>query len=180
MEAQAKLDALSDDEYKLYDSLRKKFDGASTGTLTKGEKPAFQEGKQVKDENIISSVLTYAKAIGVDPATAFDRIFTGQKIRRVDNGTIIVERVSLEDSQAFKKANNANNSEQKLDHVIPLQLGGTNNPSNYKIVTTEEWKSYTPVENKLGKMLRAGTITKKEAQEKIKAFKEGKITASEI
>ena len=138
-----------------------------------------KEMESKSDKTFIGKILIYAKAIGTDPITAFNRIFTGQKIRRTDNGAIIVERMPLSESQAIRKEVDAG-VEVKLDHTIPLQLGGSNNKSNLELVTTEDWKMYTPIENYLGKLLRAKTIDKEDAQKYIKDFKNGKITEEEI
>jgi hypothetical protein len=115
--------------------------------------------------------MAYAQALGTDPETAFNRIFTGQKIRKVTNGTIIVERMPVGESQDIKKKSGANNPEMKLDHTIPLELGGSNSKDNLKIVTTSEWSSYTKVENALGKALKEKKISKSEAQRLIVEFK---------
>jgi hypothetical protein len=127
--------------------------------------------KKMSNESLIQSVVTYAQAFGTDPETAFNRIFTGQKIRRVTNGTIIVERMPLKDSQEVKKKANANTPAVKLDHIVPLELGGSNETKNLKLVTTSEWSSYTKVENALGSALKAKKISKKEAQNEITKFK---------
>jgi hypothetical protein len=129
------------------------------------------EGKAIKNENVIAGLLLYADAIGTDPETAFNRILTGQKITRVSNGTVIVERMPLADSTAVKKKANANNPTMKLDHTIPLELGGSNDMSNLKLVPTSQWSSYTKVENALGAALKKGKISKTEAQNIIKKFK---------
>jgi hypothetical protein len=138
------------------------------------------ENKSYKNQDFISAVATYAKAIGTDPETAFNRIFTGQKITRVTNGTVMVERMPLSSSTAIKKKAGANNPTMKLDHTIPLELGGSNDKSNLKLVTTAQWSSYTPVENALGEALDSGKITKQEAQGLIVQFKEGKLTKDQI
>lgn len=144
-------------------------------------KPVFPEDKEISQTGTIHSIKVYAEAIGTNPITAFNRIFTGQKIRRVDNGAIIVERMSLKDSQKVKTERGGNNPTMKLDHTIPLELGGDNDAEdNLKMVTTAEWESYTPVENYLARQLRAGKITKKEAQKLIVQFKNGEISASDI
>lgn len=133
-----------------------------------------------KDEgSFIDKVLLYAKAFGTDPITASIYLFQGEKIRRVDNGAIIVERMTVEESQGIKKERGAT-SDMILDHIIPLQLGGSNSKNNLKLVDTDEWSSYTPVENYIGDKLRAGMIDKKEAQRLIKEFKDGKITKEQI
>ena len=158
------------------------FLGISSNTYaTSNQKTGIiPEDKKISNEDFIHTAWLYAQAVGTDPETAFNRIFTGQRIRRIDNGAIIVERLPLSESQAIKEERGGNTTEMKLDHTIPLQLGGGNEESNLKLVTTAEWKSYTPVENKLGDLLRNGIITKKEAQQYILDFKEGRMTKDEI
>jgi hypothetical protein len=124
--------------------------------------------------------IIYANAFGTDPETAFNRIFTGQRIKKVTNGTVIVERMPLTESQTIKKKSGANNPQMKLDHTIPLELGGSNDESNLKLVTTSQWSSYTPVENTLGKALKEGKIKKEEAQKLIVDFKQGRIKKESI
>ena len=138
------------------------------------------EGKPITNGNLINGILIYANAIGTDPETAFNRIFTGQTIRKVTNGTVIVERMPLNLSQAEKKRRNANNPQMKLDHTIPLELGGSNDANNLKIVTTSQWRSYTPIENALGQALNNGKITKTEAQRLIVEFKKGNVSSKSI
>ena len=156
--------------------------GFSTGTsiLTNEQTNAIPVETKVENGDIISYVLTYATAVGVDPETAFNRIFTGQKIRKVTNNTIIVERIPVNESQAIKEERGGKNPEMKLDHTIPLELGGSNAESNLKLVTTSTWSSYTPVENALGKALKEGKITKATAQKLIIDFKEGKLTKEQV
>lgn len=147
--------------------------GLSTNTTVapNAQSKTIPLNKPIKNKDFISMVLTYADAMGTDPETAFNRIFTGQVITRVTNGTVIVQRMPLAASQAVKKAGHANNPKMKLDHTIPLEIGGSNDANNLKIVTTSTWASYTPVENALGTALIAGKITKQEAQSEITKFK---------
>ncbi len=168
------LDIMSDEEYALYEEGKS---GEPSGNDT--SVPVFKAGEKVSSGNLIDTVVTYATALGTDPLTAFDRIFSGQKILRLDNGTIIVERMSLDDSQEIKSDRGAT-TEMKLDHTIPLQLGGSNGGNNLKLVPASEWASYTPVENFLGRQLKAGKISKQEAQELIRKFKEGDLTADQV
>ena len=135
---------------------------------------------EISNDSFINVVFLYAKALGTDPETAFNRIFTGQRIVKISNDAIIVERMPLNESQSIKEEANAKNKEMKLDHTIPLGLGGSNDRDNLKIVTTKEWSSYTPVENILIKALKSGKISKNEAQELIVDFKEGKISRKDI
>jgi hypothetical protein len=138
------------------------------------------ENTKLSNEGMINQILLYAKALGTDPETAFNRIFTGQKITKVTNGTVMVERMSLGASQAAKKAGGGNNPQMKLDHTIPLELGGSNDASNLKLVTTGTWAGYTKVENALGKALKENRISKKDAQDLIVKFKKGLITKDYI
>lgn len=130
--------------------------------------------KKIANRDFIETVATYALAMGTDPETAFDRIFKGERIRKVTGDAIIVERIPVNESEAIKKKANAQNPLMKLDHTIPLQLGGSNDPSNLKVVTTADWRSYTQVENALGKALKDKKIGKDEAQKIIIKFKSEK------
>lgn len=129
------------------------------------------EGKKVKSTDVIELAKTYAEALGTDPETAFNRIFTGQKIVKIEGGAIIVERMSLYDSQAIKKKYGKDTKQVKLDHTVPLELGGSNENSNLKLVSTSEWASYTKVENALGRALKNNKISKQQAQKEILKFK---------
>lgn len=148
-------------------------------TLSNG-KPVVVKDTPIPKQGIIGVVLTYAHAIGIDPATAFKDIFTGQKIKQVSNDAVIVERMSLKDSQKVKTDRGGNNTEMKLDHTVPLEIGGDNSEDNLKLVPTAVWKSYSPIEDLLGAALKAKKIDKETAQGLIKRFKNGEMTAEEV
>ncbi len=137
--------------------------------------PQVSENEEIKESSVIDTIVLYAKAIGTDPFTAFNRIFTGQKIRRIDAGTIIVERITESEKKLF-----GSDTDMQIDHIIPLQLGGSNNKDNLELVSVEQHTIYTRVGNTLGRMLRSGTITKKRALELFKDFRSGKISEEEI
>ena len=128
----------------------------------------------------MSMVAVYAKAIGTDPETAFNRIFTGQRIMQVSKGGIIVvDRQDIPDSEAWKKAwvrehgGNVEDIKQiKLDHIIPNKLGGEEKPDNWQIVSTAVWSSYTKVENALIRAVKNDKVSLKEAQKLIVEFKD--------
>jgi len=75
------------------------------------------------------------------------------------------------ESEKIKAKAGGKNPQMKLDHTVPLELGGSNSADNLKLVTTSEWSSYTKVENALGTALKAGKISKKDAQAEIIKFK---------
>jgi hypothetical protein len=136
-------------------------------------------GEVIKNDDFISMVQVYAEAMGTDPETAFNRIFTNQKIMQVSKGGIIVvERQDVADSEAFKKqwvkengGKTSDMKEVKLDHTVPNKLGGEEKPSNWKIVSTSVWSSYTKTENLLIKAVKDEKISLKDAQKLIVEFK---------
>lgn len=149
------------------------------------------EGEYKDEKSFFGWVELYAQAIGTNPFTVINTVLHDNRIRKIDNGTIIVERnatlkQSGEDiplnkrrSQEFRKEEGAT-KEFKADHTMPLQLGGLDTKSNMKLISTEEWERNTPVENYLGDKLRAGLMNHKQVRKLIKEFKDGKITAEEV
>lgn len=137
------------------------------------------KGKSKSEKDLISTLTTYAQAVGTDPMQAAKLMFKGESIRKLENGTIIVERMSLKDSQGVKRKRGAGVN-VRLDHTIPLGLGGDNSEENLSLVTTKEWESFTPIENLLMKAHREKKISIEEAQEMVVQFKQGKITVQEV
>lgn len=179
-EAQALVDSLTEEEFEYYESandLLKKLRKAKEGV-----RPRFGDGEIIDDRSLVEVIVAYAQALGTDPIDAFSKIFEGERIRRVDNRTIVVFRMPFEESQAIRSdwANGADLESLRLDHIIPLQLGGTNSEDNLRLIPVEIWEASTDIENHLGKLLRDKKISKEEAQLLIVDFKEGRINAQEI
>lgn len=138
------------------------------------------KAKAAKDDKSMADVAKlYVKAFGVDPLTAIKTLFTKEQLKDVRGDAVIMERMGVKASSAVKRKGGAGPTD-KLDHTIPLELGGDNSEDNLRIVTEAEWKSYTPVENYLGKLLNKEKVSKKEARDMITDFKKGKITFDEI
>jgi hypothetical protein len=123
-------------------------------------------------EGLIDKIATWAQALGTDPVDAFEKFTQGERIARLENGTIIVQRMDESQSGAMRKKLGGGGKEVKLDHIKPLEIGGTNDPSNLRLVTTEEWQSFSPVEDYLGQALHAGKVSGKDAQDWIVKFKD--------
>lgn len=121
----------------------------------------------------------YREAIKADPVSAIKMYVTREKLKDVRGDAIIFERMGFPVSEGIKRQRGAKEGD-KLDHTVPLELGGDNSLGNVKVVTNEEWKSYTSTENYLGGLLNKGKIKELDAQKAIKAFKKGEITANEI
>jgi hypothetical protein len=195
---QAKIDMTSEEFSDFYSKARKevKLESGKYSPVLISD-PLDETWKKVKnnvtdktteskdEKTFIEEIATYAKALGTDPVTAFNRILTNQKIRKIENGTIIIERntgtfgSNTGVSTEIRNQQNATESD-RLDHTIPIQLGGSDSPSNLKLVPQDTHASYTPVENYLGRLLKDGAITKDKAQDLIIKFKNGEMTAAEI
>ncbi len=151
---------------------------------------ASEEALKSRDsKSFVEKIIFYANAWKVDPISAFEAMLTKERIEKIENKTIIFERIiGSQESTKIKK--DAGYSAEmiktvKLDHIVPIQLGGDNygwfnKQKNLQIVPTKIWETYTPVENYLGRKLRAGEISERQAQKLIKEFKSGKITAEDI
>jgi len=192
--AQELVDGLTDDEYKAYNQILddvKRREDAKNGKKPKYFRAEDQENSvYVIEGDIIKTIGVYADAIKVSPIEAFKLIFKGEKLRRLDNGTIIVKRIVSVDldfddtrnSEQIRKqlAKGRDLDELRLDHTVSLQLGGNNSDENLQLIPIGIWRTYTPIENHLGELLRNGKIKGDEAQRLITEFKEGRTTAVEI
>lgn len=143
------------------------------------ERPNFHKYNK-NAEDVIDRIVGWAKGIGSHPIDAFDKLAKGETFKRLESGTIIVERMSQKESDKARARLGGGGGAVKLEHMIPLEIGGTNDPSNFKLVTTEEHDSYTPLENYLAGALHDGKVDVYEAQKMILDFKNGKITQGEI
>ena len=179
-EAQQLVESLTEQEYEWYESAKKQLDKMQDAK--DGIKPSFGDGEVITDRGLLETVAVYAEALGVSPIDALSAIFEGETIRRVDNRTVVVFRMPFQESQAIRTqwAEGRNLNKLKLDHVIPLQLGGTNSDDNLRLVPTAIWEVSTPIENRLGELLRDNKIEKKEARQLIIDFKAGKIGVEDI
>ena len=179
-EAQRIVDDLTEEEYEWYQGAKKKLE--KLRRAKEGVTPNFLDGEVIDDRTLIEIIWAYAEALGTAPIDAFRAIFAGERIKRVDNRTIIVFRMPFTESQAIREewADGRELSDLRLDHIIPLQLGGLNVENNLWLIPTEIWEAKTPIENHLGKLLGDDKIEKDEARQLILDYKEGRITANEI
>lgn len=142
----------------------------------------FTNGKQTTHQNVIQIVGAYASAFATSPLTAFNRIFTGQRILRTNNGAIIVERMPQTTSSGIRMQLGSGKSNQpmQLDHIIPLEIGGSNDISNLQLIPKSQDEANNPIENYLGKQLQANKINAQQAKQLILDYKHGKITAADV
>lgn len=158
-EADALVKPLNKEEYRIYTSAKNAIQDSD---------PKFD------NQSLTQHIAVYAKALGTSPETAFDDFIHGDwKIVEQKNGQIIVTRAPQSKTDAIKASTLQKNKNFKLDHTVPLEVGGTNRGSNLQILTTAQWASNTKVEDYLGTALDQGKITGKQAREYIIRFKQG-------
>lgn len=153
----------------------------------------YNDNQVANKTKLITSIVAYAEAVGTDPLTAFNRIFTGQRILRVDNpgflnqdGAIIVQRLPLASSEAVRTQDATTQGLSQtqmdglqLDHTIPLEAGGSNEAYNLDLVTTQQNQvDNALVETPIAAALRAGTISRANAMEYIIRYKIGTLKES--
>ena len=107
----------------------------------------------------------YGKAALEDPKKTVKAIVSGQPIRKVVGDSVILER------QNDLAILDSGNKETVVDHIIPLSLGGTNDKSNLQNITTNENIAKAKVEKQILKDLKSGKINEKEAQKRVKDWK---------
>lgn len=147
----------------------------------------YGDGSLTNKSSLISNIATYAKAVGVSPAEAFHLIFSGQTIAKVDNfslfgshSAIIVQRAPLSYTEPIKQSQEAaqgktdQNSTLELDHVIPLEAGGSNDEGNLNLITTaQNMGEQHTFENALGAAVKDGKITQAQVREYSIRYKVG-------
>lgn len=150
-------------------------------------KPLYEEGVELNKTGIIHDIVNYGKALSVDPVTAFKALFTKEQLEYVKGNVVVLKRIEFTGekgsesiAQKRSKEQGVNRTTMRLDHKIPRELGGDNSEGNLDLITTEQWKSYTPVENYLGKKVRDGELSRREAQKLILKLKNGELEPSDI
>jgi hypothetical protein len=150
------------------------------------KKTAPESFESKNDADFIDKIVITAKAMGTDPVTAFQAIFTKEQIRRMDNGEIILHRAFSPDDEEQRKWSASERKKRGatedliLEHMVPLAIGGDNSNSNLQLVTKDKHDEWTPVETFLGKLLQAEKIDPDVAQDLILRLKAGEITKEQL
>lgn len=122
-------------------------------------KTTYKKSKDAPD-GVIDTVGTYGKAVITDPGQTIQAVLKGNPIRKVEGGAVILER-----QNGLSALDNGDKATQ-VDHKIALTLGGTNDKSNLQVLSNAENKIKGQVETYLYNEMKAGRITKKEAQQR--------------
>jgi len=128
----------------------------------------------IKNDSFVNMLRVYSKAFGTDPETAFNRVFTGQKIYKVEGGIVILERdkaLPVKLKKEYQKKYGGTWEELRVDHTVPIELGGSDLPEDLVVMAKTLHGSYTAVEVALIKAAKKGKITKKEGEKIIREFK---------
>lgn len=158
-----------DKDYAAYQSIK----GSLFGSNAPSEATPTANGTWDK-QSFITHISNIAKATFTDPVTLFNDVFAGNsswKVVGFKNGQIIVQRMDEQTSQSIKKSQGGATKEYKLDHIIPLEVGGNNGKDNLQLIPTDQWSKNTPVEDYLGKALQNNQITGSKAREYAIRFK---------
>jgi hypothetical protein len=145
------------------------------------ENPAPEQTHYKDADGFVDRIAAWMDGFESHPIDAWHKWWDlNETIRRTQDGTIVVERMDKDASQAEKKRQMGNNREMKLDHTIPLEIGGDNSRDNLKLVPTETWARFTPVENAVAKAWGDGKITNTQARDLITKFKTGVINEKDV
>ena len=69
----------------------------------------------------------------------------------------------------------------KLEHITPVKAGGSTDEENLILVNNVTHDFYTPIDIAVGNAVKAGNLTRKEADKLMRDFKvEKTITAEEV
>ena len=134
---------------------------------------------EIDERGLIDDVFMLAKKTA-NPVDSIMAWVNGEKIYTIEDGIVKVVRMPLAESEQIKKDYKKDNNMWKLDHKVPLQMGGLNNKENLHIVSTDVWATYTPIENQLTAMIKDGYISRAKAARLMKDLKSLKMTVPQV
>jgi hypothetical protein len=115
--------------------------------------------------NVFDLVARYGEGFIKDPAQTLRALFTAEHLRKVVGNATILER------KDFLSLLDKGDRATVVDHIIPLTLGGTNDESNLRVISKDENQKKATVEVMLFNLLKQGTITRQEAQRRIRDWR---------
>lgn len=110
-------------------------------------------------KNLQEKIDLAIKGIQVDPKNTITAIFTKERLRKITGDAVILERKNY--------LNELDDENTRIDHIIPLSMGGTNDPKNLQVLTKEQHADKAKLESKLYRDLKANKINKSQAQSEI-------------
>lgn len=137
--------------------------GKGTGEYNTSTKRVFEESEEAP-KNLMERVHLAAQGVTKDPKNVIKAIFTEERLRKIEGDAVILEREQY--------LNNLNDENLHVDHIIPLGLGGDNSDGNLQVLERDVKGKKDKLEKQLIRQLQNGEITRKEAQEQIRAYNE--------
>lgn len=136
------------------------------------------------NQSVGGAIGTYLKALVTAPWGTVQDIAHGQHIVGVQGHGLIVGRPAEKSTQQLIKARggsvSASGQKLQLDHVVPLEVGGTNAVSNLRLITQAQDNANNAAENFLAGQIKNGAIDMKRAQQLIVAYKNGSLTGQQL
>jgi len=140
--------------------------------------------KVIKNTDFLSMLNVYMRAFAIDRETAWNRIFTGQRIIQISPGNIIV--VARDENWDERKKEYAKKyhvsadqiKEVREEHLIPIKGGGADADNNRKMVSKTLWTEFTKVDNAYIAARKLGKISQKEGEKLIIEYKNSRISGS--
>jgi hypothetical protein len=123
-------------------------------------------------QNTMQKVGLYGKGVLFDPANTIKSVATGQPARKITgsakNGG--GKQVLVFERKKGLSAMDNGNKDTQVDHIIPLSLGGSNDSSNLRYISNADNQRKAKLEVQLINEIKAGKISKKKAQDKVREF----------
>ena len=114
-------------------------------------------------------VANYGKGFLTDPEQTLKALFTKERLRDVvgpiGKGVVRLER------QKFLSLLDKGDKGKVIDHIIPLTLGGTNDPSNLRVIPEKQNQEKAKEEVRLLNLVKQGKMTRQQAQAEIRKFR---------
>ncbi len=157
--------------------------GILTSAVLKEIATPTQQSQIQPAQTLTSRISAYFSAATSNPVQTFHDIFSGQTIKGTSNGAVLVDRMSLAQSEAIKQSllpPGGKSSDYQLDHIIPLEIGGTNERSNLQLLTKAQDQANNDIENYLGKALSAKKVSAQKAVQLMLDYKKGNLTADDV
>lgn len=170
------------------------------------EKKAKEDAKsdrlaQEADDDVgfFSSVWLALRGLKVDPSNVAKAVLTTERLAEVDGKLVKLQRdrgepYRLEDGSLNPEGSSGLKEElaekfniplslipdMRREHILPVGAGGGTEDNNMQLISVELHESYTPLDIAIGKAMRAGDITRRQAEKIMRDLKvEHSITLQE-
>lgn len=128
--------------------------------MVSGKRELSKES-EARKHNLVQALRDYGNALRLEPAKTVGAIFGPERLRKIENDAVILER------EVDLGALDLGDKNSAVDHIISLGMGGSNSWKNLQILSNAEKSKKDRVEKYLINQLQKGKIKRREAQERI-------------